>query len=281
MNEGPNVSKESAVSSTPLAEIVPNLTSRATPSVGNSVPLFFGATILGERRIDSLAVMDDGKLGGELRFLDVLRYVYRLRDTQETPQDLIKVEVKETMFPKPNLSNSQATLRDLLGLIEASRTASVFITDGSRLLGHVSLTDILRWIIRSKPKLNIKAVDMATKMLVSAPLDASFEEIVQLMLDRYVRKIVLMKDEKVVGIIDDRGVTNMIFGSQYNKTDYKTLFGKLVKEQVVQVDAVEGGASIRDAAVAVLRNVNQCVFVSNDGIVTPWDVGIKSLRRIK
>lgn len=265
---------------TSLQKIFPNITYSTTPCLDATVPLYFGATLLGERRINSIAVLDDGNLVGDFRFLDAMRHMYPLRDTDKTPQDLLNVEVKIVMSPRPNTLDIRATLRVLLRLIESSRTGSVFIVADSRIVGQVTLTGVLRWLLYAKPKIDATAADIASSALVSASKNATIGRIVELMLDRYVRKVILRKGRKIVGVVDDRGVTNMIFGSQCNRTSFRELFKQPVTPQMTQIGYVKGRTSLPDVSLQVLRQVSQCVLVEGDGIVTPWDIAIKGLRSI-
>lgn len=257
---------------------MPHLANRVTPSLWPSVPLYFGATILGEKLIDSIAVMDHNRLLGELRFLDVMKPLYLLRDTEKTPEELLNTSVQKAMHQGPNTANQRATLLQLLRIIESSRSGSVFIVENSSLVGHVSLTDILGWIIRTKPRIDVKATDISTKGLVSASSDATLGEVMELMLDRYVRKVVLQEGSRKVSVVSDRGLTNMIFGSRHNRRSFKELFRQSVKGHDTPISSVKGDASMSQVALAVVRTPSRCVILDDHGIITPWDVVIRGLR---
>jgi len=50
-----------------------------------NIPLFFGGKILADRTIDVLPIVDNQKLVEEVKFLDILKYIYPPRDSQKNP----------------------------------------------------------------------------------------------------------------------------------------------------------------------------------------------------
>lgn len=252
---------------------------RATTSIDGSAPLYFGAKILGERMIDSVAVLNEGHLAGELGFFDILKLPYLLRDSDKTPYELLKVEVNDAMSPTPNKANIYTSLQHLVGLIESNKTGVVYVVDDdSGLIGHLTLMDMVRWLVGLETMTDVSANDIASNHLVFTGTNATMGEILQLMLGHHVSRIIIREDDRLVGMIDDRGLTNFIFGSQYNKYSFPEIFDQSIRRCMAPVSIMRREDSLVDVAEKILLQQTHCVIVDADRIITPRDFVFKGMQ---
>ncbi len=263
-----------------VKDVAPEIGHRATPSLSPSVPAYFGATILSERAVDSLAVVDKG-LKGEVRFLDIMRYIYPRICSEETPEALFHINLEKIMNLRPNVATLNSSLLVMLMMIESSRTAQVFITQDSALVGYVNLTDVMKWLVHAQPENSPRAIDIATLDLVVAEKDAAVDEVFELMLGRYVRRILILEDGEPVGVIDDRALLNMIFGSGFSKKSFSEIAQEPIKNYVKGITKIKNDATLIEVAQEILRTESRCEVTTEDGfIITPWDTVIKGLNKL-
>ncbi len=260
-----------------IRDIAPYIGVRATPSLPRSTPLYFGASMLGKREMDSIAIVDRGNLVGELRFLDIIRYLFRLKDTSQTPLELHNVDIQQVMSRTPNVARTDDTLQHLLSLIKKSGSGVVFIIDNSHLIGSISLIDILCWLVHSELQIDKRPTDIASDNLVYAQADARVEEIVQLMFNHYVRRIFAQHDGKLIGLIDDRGLNNKIFGGNHDYRKFNEIFKQPISDYVEKVSVMKRDAPLVVVIRAILDSKTRCVLLDGEWVITPWDLVIKTL----
>jgi predicted transcriptional regulator len=216
---------------------------------------------------------------GELRFLDVLRQIYPRRNSTDTPEGLLRTGVEEAMNPRPNRVAPGASLADVLGKIEGSRTGSIFVLEDNRLLGYIGLIDIVRWLVDQQIA-SSSSLEIASTPMFTLPLEASLRRVMELMMDKYIRRVVVTKNDKEVGLVDDRVLTNVVFAGRNVRKSFQEIFAEPVTPYVRPVTRVKSNASLLDVARAIAAEECRCILTEGHGIITPWDVAVKGLRGV-
>jgi len=245
--------------------------------LGN-IPLFFGGSILADRAIDGLAIVDNQKLIGELKFSDILKYIYPLRDSQKTPTDLLNVDILEIANRHPNIIKSSDRIKDVLNRIELTRLGIIHVVSDGDYVGSVSLHDFLECIANKKLDCDVDMRKIYSKPLVTVEKDATLNHIIKTMMDNNVRRVLLDHDGKYF-IIDDRDVSNMIFSVNFSHKPFSEIFNNhmIVEDPIKKVEESKGLLS--DIAQMIIDSEKKCLLVDNGSIITPWDVVVKGLKQ--
>lgn len=184
------------------------------------------------------------------------------------------------MNPRPNIVGTRASLAEVLDRIEANRSASAFVVEDNKLLGYVGIMDIVRWIVKEKIAPEYSGLEIASSPLVTAPADTSLRRVIELMMDKYVRRVLLTRDGHEVGMVDDRVMTNIIFSGPNIARSFREMFNDSVSVHVRPVSRVRNRSSLLRMARRIATQECRCILVEGHGIVTPWDVAVKGLRNI-
>jgi len=122
--------------------------SPVTISPGES--LQHALSLLEKHQVHELPVVEHGRLvgivtDGDLKFFTPAFQLFR--DQEELRQTLRELTVAEAMTVEPVSIGPQATLLDATKLIQQYSLGSLLVTEGDRLLGLLSVSDILRLVI--------------------------------------------------------------------------------------------------------------------------------------
>ncbi|HXG18395.1 MAG TPA: CBS domain-containing protein [Methylomirabilota bacterium] len=107
-------------------------------------------TLLEKYNIHELPVVEHGRLigivtDGDLKFFTPAYPL--LRDQEELRQALRELTVAEAMTVEPVSIDPEATLLDAVKLMYESSIGALLVAEGERLLGILSVSDILRIVI--------------------------------------------------------------------------------------------------------------------------------------
>jgi acetoin utilization protein AcuB len=122
--------------------------SPVTVSPGDS--LQHALSLLEKYHVHELPVVEQGRLigivtHGDLKFFTPAFQLFR--DQEELRQALRELTVAEAMTIEPVSIDPQATLLDATKLMHTSRIGALLVAEGEKLLGILSVSDILRVVI--------------------------------------------------------------------------------------------------------------------------------------
>jgi len=119
--------------------------------VGSNDPLRVALERMRERHCRRLPVVEHDRLVGIVSDRDVrlaLNSPFILRERSQDQELLDKVLVAECMTPNPISLPSDASVLDAVKLMRDRKFGGVPVVDQGRLVGIVTETDVLDWVIR-------------------------------------------------------------------------------------------------------------------------------------
>ncbi len=111
----------------------------------------------------------------------------------------MKLKAKDLM-KEPIKVHAEATLAEILEIMEKRHVSSVLVIDKGKPLGVISETDILREIARGCDKTRI-AKEVATKSLIAVEEETDIIEICKIMDKWNIRRVFVEKNGEIVGIV--------------------------------------------------------------------------------
>jgi CBS domain-containing protein len=103
-------------------------------------------TLMNQRRIGSVLVMDGERLVGIFTERDVLtRVVPKQLDPQRTP-------VGEVMTRQPVTIAPTNTVQEVMMLMTDTRKRHLPVIDGGKVIGLLSIGDLTRWVVRDQQR---------------------------------------------------------------------------------------------------------------------------------
>lgn len=105
-----------------------------------------------------------------------------------------------------------ATLRDVAALlVEADVGAVVIVRDG-RPAGIVSERDVVRSVASGRAPAEVPCAEVAATDLVRCDADSSASEVATLMMERWVRHVLVERDGAAIGIVSARDLLGVVAG---------------------------------------------------------------------
>jgi CBS domain-containing protein len=112
-------------------------------SIGPKATVYEALTLMGEKEVGALMVMDGGKVAGIISERDYARKVaLRGKTARETIVDEIMTPAAEMHRVKPD-----TTIADCMVVITGKRVRHLPVFDGNRVVGLVSIGDVLKSFI--------------------------------------------------------------------------------------------------------------------------------------
>jgi CBS domain-containing protein len=110
------------------------------------------------------------------------------------------MDIRDVMTPNPRCVSASAPLREVAQVMRDEDTGAVPIVDNGRPIGIITDRDI---VLRAVAEGNIQrqARDLATGDLVTISPDTSTKEAADLMARHQVRRLPVVEQERIVGIV--------------------------------------------------------------------------------
>jgi len=255
-----------------VKEAVPHIFRRPLLDVSPDTPLTQLATFLAigpQIYVDGLAVTYDKKSVGRIGSKHILKYANSHKSLEWTnvfASDLMDSEIKSI--------EADAPLNELLKIFGRTRFAFVPVTIRGEITATISIRDLLLLIVNARLTGSSKII---SSQIVSCSADTYLRDIINLMLSRNIRNIVV-RHENETFVVNDRKILEFLFSP-----DARTMFtkGKELAEITVGVlDLYPGSAKINDLAISeaarLLTSVATPFLLIEDSILSPWDVVMKT-----
>jgi CBS domain-containing protein len=121
-----------------------------------------------------------------------------------------RIIVSDVMTRDPLAVSPDTNLLDCAKKMVKNKTGSLLITNNKRLIGIISHSDILWALIKkSKEDLSkIKAIDISPRKIATIKPDSTIKEAITKMKKVKFKKLPVIKDKKLVGIVTIKDILN-------------------------------------------------------------------------
>jgi CBS domain-containing protein len=109
--------------------------------------------------------------------------------------------VKNLMTKKVLTIDSQKTVFEAAQLMSRKEVGDVIIVDAEMPIGIMTERDIVRRVVAKERPVTIKVSDVMTTPLITISPDASLKEAARTMVNHRIRRLPVLKDHKLVGIL--------------------------------------------------------------------------------
>ena len=148
------------------------------------------------KRKGRLAVFECGDLVGIVTASDLIRSL------PEAPETMIKVD--EFMTKDIITADEGATVASVVNTMGKERVGSVIVTRNGEPLGIFTERDLLTTFLAKDRPLNAAVGEGTSSPLITAPAGISVHKAAYIMASKHVRRLPIVKDDKLVGIITAR-----------------------------------------------------------------------------
>jgi CBS domain-containing protein len=98
----------------------------------------------------------------------------------------------------------EATMQQVVDELDADEVGLLLVGSADRVVGVVSERDLVRMLAAHRDLVATKAVDVATTTPVWCDVDATVHEVAELMMENYVRHVLVRENGRLVGIVSAR-----------------------------------------------------------------------------
>ena len=111
------------------------------------------------------------------------------------------MNIRDVMTPNPRTLSPEDSIQNAARIMRDADTGAVPVVDKDRPIGIVTDRDIVVRAVADGGQLNGPVRDIVTSALVSASPDMSTREAAQLMSDHQVRRLPVVENDRLVGIV--------------------------------------------------------------------------------
>jgi CBS domain-containing protein len=111
------------------------------------------------------------------------------------------VQVKDLMTKNVITINLKKSISDAALLMKAKKIGSLVVIDGETPVGIVTERDFVRRAVANKLQFDESISEIISKPLVTIDPDSTLEEAARLMLEKKIRRLLVLEEEKIRGII--------------------------------------------------------------------------------
>ncbi|MEM2890522.1 MAG: CBS domain-containing protein [Candidatus Hadarchaeum sp.] len=153
-------------------------------------------------KVKRLVVMEKGRVVGLLTVRDIVARLkagspaWRLRTLENVLVSRVMSEEVQSVSPETEVSKAVAMMLD-------RDVSSLVVMDGSKVVGIITKTDVVRYFSESLGK-RFKVKELMSRDIVTVRRSQSVARVVELMEEFNVRSVVVTEGKKPVGVIMDR-----------------------------------------------------------------------------
>ena len=123
--------------------------------------------------------------------------------------------LSEIMTRKVVTVDISERVEEALRLMVKFDIGSVIVTDGQKPVGIITERDITRSALRGDSMLRLPARSLMSRPLESVPPDMHIRQVFEVMLKLGVRRLPVIEDEKLVGIVTEKDLTRWVLRMFY------------------------------------------------------------------
>jgi len=265
-----------------ISSVLSHVFRRPYVSVSPETPLLELGTYLATGHqiyVDGLIVAQEKKLAGRIGGQHILDCLLKT-----TYDDWSTVKASDLMEENTSSLELDSSLNDLLELFAGTKFALAPISEKGELIGSIGIRDLLPLVFESKLPAQVTAVG-STQVLLEG--DETLRTAIDTMLKKRIRNLVLSgnikgSNTKTDYIINDRKILEFIFSYEGKKVMTGVIesdaFSNIRVDSLdlISVSHISHTETVSRAA-NMLRDINTPAILSEDKIITPWDVVMKTL----
>jgi len=164
-------------------------------TISPDAPIKDAARIMMKRK-GRLVVMEKEKLIGIVSASDFIRSL------PDVPETVVKVE--DYMTTEVVIVDEEKSVADIAVLMGKERIGSVIVASGGKPKGIFTERDLLTTFLKEGKSLAVAVKEYASTPLIVAPAWISIYEAAYIMADKHIRRLPLVEEEELVGIITAR-----------------------------------------------------------------------------
>lgn len=267
-----------------ISSVLSHVFRRPYVSVSPETPLLELGTYLATGHqiyVDGLIVAQDKKLAGRIGGQHILDCLLKT-----TYDDWSTVKASDLMEENTSSLELDSSLNDLLDLFAGTKFALAPIADKGELIGSIGIRDLLPLVFESKLPIQVTTIG-STQILLKG--DEALRTAIDTMLKKRIRNLVLSgnikgsnTDTKTDYIINDRKILEFIFSYEGKKVMAGVIDSDAFSNiRVDSLDLISASHISRTETVSgaanMLRDINTPAILSEDKIITPWDVVMKTI----
>jgi len=111
------------------------------------------------------------------------------------------MDVREVMTPNPRTCQANSTIRDAAILMRDEDAGAIPVVEGGRVIGMVTDRDIVVRCIAGGGNVDGLLREICSGDVICAKPDMSTAEAAELMADHQIRRLPVVEDDKLVGIV--------------------------------------------------------------------------------
>ncbi|HEY7228679.1 MAG TPA: hypothetical protein VH481_11225 [Nitrososphaeraceae archaeon] len=265
-----------------ISSVLSHVFRRPYVSVSPDTPLLELGTYLATGHqiyVDGLIVARGKKLAGRIGGQHILDCILKT-----SYDNWSMVKASELMEESDSSLELDSSLHDLLELFAGTKFALAPIAHKGELIGSIGIRDLLPLVFESKLPAQVTTIG-STQILLKG--DETLRTAIDTMLKKRIRNLVLSgnlkgSNNKEDYIINDRKILEFIFSYEGKKV----MAGVIESEAFsnIRVDSLDlisashvSQTETVSRAANMLRDINTPAILSEDQIITPWDVVMKTI----
>jgi len=112
------------------------------------------------------------------------------------------MSVRDVMTKEPRVVRRDTSVQEVVATMSKYDISSVIVVQEKRPVGMITHKDIVSKIVQTRiPPDAVKAIEVMTTPVVTISEDASIEEAARIMSKKHIKKLVVVRDSELVGII--------------------------------------------------------------------------------
>lgn len=243
---------------------------RITPSLSGNVRVVDADLISISKHVDILAIVSDSKLIGEIRFLDIITYLYSHHTSEKTLQEVLNIPITTLMNKNMTKISIHDDFNNILQKIKDSKNKIVFVTDSDdSLCGFISISDLVPWALKTIPSESTINDHFSYATLISARPFNTIEDIVTLMIKNHIHRIVIKGEP--LKIIDYRNLRSLFANRNFYRKTVKSFLLLPIKNLTKNVVRIDSHSPMQDLARLSQEGVD-CFLTEKDRMITSWDI---------
>jgi CBS domain-containing protein len=176
-------------------------------SVPHVTPISAALRVMADNNVRHLVVLRDNEIAGFISARDLTGESAVLSDLT-IRRRLAEKRVRDVMKSPPITAPSDANIRDVASVMADKNVGLVILTTDGTIAGVVSERDVVRAVAQGK-KLDDKAIDVATKKVVTVAPDASLGDVLLSMSEHGIRHVVVAQDGRPLGVVSIRDIVKV------------------------------------------------------------------------